>query len=198
MGNEEKEKNTNKKLSKAKVFLRLFNIAFCLLFVSAVLLYVNLGRVINYFADVNNIKEIVNKNTSLSLELDNPDIQTTKDFCINLSTKKIGLYEPVSGGSLLEIDNAKIGVKIFPLLFKKIEFKEISASDFKLNVERYKDGSFNFQKYLKKDSKFPFTLAANNALVLFDSYLINYKDDITLLSAEIKGTPPHWACSFFF
>lgn len=187
MGNEEKEKNTNKKLSKAKVFLRLFNIAFCLLFVSAVLLYVNLGRVINYFADVNNIKEIVNKNTSLSLELDNPDIQTTKDFCINLSTKKIGLYEPVSGGSLLEIDNAKIGVKIFPLLFKKIEFKEISASDFKLNVERYKDGSFNFQKYLKKDSKFPFTLAANNALVLFDSYLINYKDDITLLSAEIKG-----------
>ena len=85
MENKAEEK---KKISKLKVALRLLNIVFCFVFVSAVLLYVNLGKVVNYFADIENIKEIVNKNTNLVLEADNPVIQTTKDFSLNLSTKK--------------------------------------------------------------------------------------------------------------
>ncbi len=184
MENKAEEK---KKISKLKVALRLFNIAFCFVFVSAVLLYVNLGKVVNYFADIENIKEIVNKNTNLVLEADNPVIQTTKDFSLNLSTKKITLKEPDNGASIFETDNAKVGIKIFPLLFKKIEFREISASNLKVNIERYKDGSFNFQKYIKKDSKFPLTFVAKNALVLLDEYLITYKDNSVMLNAQIAG-----------
>ncbi len=183
MENEAKEK---KKISKRKIALRLLNIVFCAVFVFVILLYVNLGRVVNSFLDVNYVKEIVNKNTNLVLDLKNPDIQTTKDFNLNLSTEKVGLKLP-DGGVLLEINNAKIGVKIFPLLFKRIEFREIAASDLKLNIERYNDGSFNFQKYLKKESNFPFKFAALNALVLLDKYEIYYKDGITSLNAEIIG-----------
>lgn len=187
MGNEEKKKELNTKISKAKVFLRLSNIVFCLVFVPIILLYANLGWVVNRFLDVKSIKEIVNKNTNLVLELDSPVIQTTKDFCINFSTKKIGLKEPASGVFLFKTDNAEIAVRIFPLLFKRIEFKEVAASNLTVNFERYKDGSFNFQKYLKKGANFPLTLAANNALVLVDNYLISYKDNVTALNAKITG-----------
>ena len=72
-------------------------------------------------------------------------------------------------------------------MFKKIEFREISASNLKVNIERYKDGSFNFQKYIKKDSKFPLTFVAKNALVFLDEYLITYKDNSVVLNAQIAG-----------
>lgn len=184
MGNKEKE---NKKISKTKMALRLLNIVFCLVFVLLILLYVNLGRVINAFADAEYIKNIVNKNTNLILNLESPVFYTTKDFCINLSAKNIKLAAPGEQLPIAEAGSAGVEIKIFPLVFKRIEFKKLSLSAFRLNIERYGDSSFNFEKYLKKDSKFPFKIGAKNALVIFDEYLITFDDKKISLNAEIKG-----------
>ena len=184
MGNKETE---SKKTSKVKMTFRLLNIALCLIFVASILLYANLGRIVNSFVDAERIKNIVNKNTNLVLNLEDSDFYTTKDFCINLSAKNIKLAVPDENLPLAEADSAGVEIKIFPLLFKRIEFKKLSLSGFKLNIERYKDGSFNFEKYLKKDSKFPFKFIAKNALVLSDEYLITFNDKKIYLNVEIKG-----------
>ena len=118
MGNKETE---SKKTSKVKMTFRLLNIALCLIFVASILLYANLGRIVNSFVDAERIKNIVNKNTNLVLNLEDSDFYTTKDFCINLSAKNIKLAVPDENLPLAEADSAGVEIKIFPLLFKRIK-----------------------------------------------------------------------------
>lgn len=172
--------------SKIKTVLRVMNILFCVLFVFCVLFYVHLGQVISPFLNPEKLQENLNKTTGLILNLDEPEITSTFDLCLNIKSNLINLKAP-DNKELLSVKDADVKIKIIPLVFKKIEFKKVESSDFKLNIERYKDGSFNFEKYFKNDSKFPFVFAAKSAVVLIDKYDINCIDNINLTVAEISG-----------
>ena len=63
----------------------------------------------------------------------------------------------------------------------------MEALDLEVNIERYKDGKFNFQKYFINDSKMPFEFAAKSALVLIDKYNIIFRDEKHSTAAEITG-----------
>ncbi len=172
--------------SKLKTVLRVVNILFCVLFVFCVLFYVHLGRVISPFLSPEKLQENLNKTTGLVLNFEAPEITTTFDFCLNIKSDLIELDTP-DNKELLSVKDANVKIKILPLVFKKIEFKKVESSDFKLNIERYKDGSFNFEKYFNNDSKFPFVFAAKSAVVLVDKYIINCIDNINLTQAEVSG-----------
>ncbi len=183
----EEDKNTAK-ASKVKILFRVLNIVFCVFIALGLILYVNLDKVVNSFLNPEYIKEIVNKNTGLILDLGKPQIYATKDFSINLKSSNVALCEPnCNNCALFYIEDIDTEIKILPLLFKKIEFKKLVAKDLKLNVERDMNGKFNIQKYFKGNSKFPFEIEAKNASILISKYLINVIDKKNALYYEISG-----------
>lgn len=179
--------NKEKMLSKIKTALRAANILFCTLLVFCVLFYVHLGRIISPFLNPEKLQESLNKTTGLILKLDAPEITSTFDLCLNIKSNLIKL-ETQDKKELLSVKDADVKIKILPLVFKKIEFKKVESSDFRLNIERYKDGTFNFEQYFKNDSEFPFVFAAKSAVILIDKYNINCIDNLNLTYAEIAGT----------
>jgi len=186
------ENNTNSAAQKPRSFgllaVRAVNILLCLFAALVLILYANFGKIASHFINVETIKNVVNKNTSLIFEFDKPQIYTTKDLCVTLKSKEIKFISPDDKNeTLLYIKDADVKIKILPLIFKKLEFKKLASSDFELNVKRYKDGKFNFQKYIKKKSEFPFKLKAQNAQILIDKYLITFLDDFNGTNAEISG-----------
>jgi len=180
--------NKENKTSKFKISLRILNIVFCLVFVFAVLFYTHLGKILSPFLSPESLIEKVKESTGLVLNLEKPKITATYDFCLDMESDLIEIITPDSGAKLLSIKNADVKIKILPLVFKTIEFKKFEASDFNINIERYKDGKFNFQKYFKGDSKFPFNFAAKSALILVDKYNINCTDEIHSTIAQITGS----------
>ena len=181
--NREKENN----ISKSGIILRVLNIVFCLGFILAIIFYVHLGKIISPLLNPDTLKQKINESTGLVLNLEKPQISTTHDFCLNIKSDLIELDTPDNNSKLLSVKNADIKIKIIPLVFKEIEFRKIQSSDFMLDIKRDKDGVFNFQKYFKSGSEFPFKFAAKSALVLIDKYSIFFVDDIHRSSAEIMG-----------
>lgn len=171
------------------ILLRILNILFCLTFVLVITLYANLGKLVNSFLDPEFIKQSVNKNTGLVLDLANPEISTTKDFCINLKSASVKFLMPdANNNTLLYIKDIDAKIKIFPLIFKKLEFKKITSSNLEINLERAKDGEFNFLKYFKNDKNLSFKVSAKNASLLVDKYIIHYTDKFLGTGAEILGS----------
>lgn len=187
MEKDNKENIKENKFSKLKTTLRILNIAFCLCFVFLALFYVNLGRIVSPFLNPEILIKNVKESTGLILNLDKPSITATYDLCLNIKSDLFEFKTPNNDSKLLLIKDADVKIKIFPLIFKKIEFKKLEASDLEVNIERYKDGKFNFQKYFKNDSKMPFEFAAKSALVLIDKYNIIFRDEKHSTAAEITG-----------
>ena len=183
----DESKNNNKFINVGLIF-RIINIVVCVLFVFCLLIYANLGKIATSILNPDTIKQAVNKNTGLLLDLSEPKISSTKDLCIKITAPVIILSEPNNSPSnLLNIKNAEVSLKILPLLFKKVEFKKLTADDLTINIIRAKDGVFNFQKYLKNDAKMPFKLQAKNTIILVDKYTLDFNDEINNTKAQISG-----------
>ncbi len=105
--------------SKIKTVLRVMNILFCVLFVFCVLFYVHLGQVISPFLNPEKLQENLNKTTGLILNLDEPEITSTFDLCLNIKSNLINLKAP-DNKELLSVKDADVKIKIIPLVFKKI------------------------------------------------------------------------------
>ncbi len=180
--------NKETKISKFNITLRILNIFLCIFFTAGVLIYANFGRIVSPFLKPDVLIENVNKTTGLILNLKKPEIFTTYDLSLNIKSDLIELSAPDNRSIIFSLKNADVKIKILPLLFKKIEFKKFQSSDLKLVIERDKAGVFNFEKYFKKTSKFPFVFAANKALILIDKYNIDFLDEKFSTRAEILGT----------
>ncbi len=186
MKHDDKEKSNN--ITKAGLIFRLLNIFICIITVLSLCLYANTGKIARYLISPETIKNAVNQNTGLILDLSEPKITSTKDLCLKITAPLIKLSEPDNkASSLLDIQNAEVDIKIIPLIFKKVEFKKISADDFNINIVRTKDGKFNFQKYLKNNTKVPFKIAAKNTTILIDNYSVHFTDAIALTNLHITG-----------
>lgn len=176
------------KYKKIKIALSVLSALVCAFFALILILYVNLGKIINSFADVELIKTSVQKETGLILNFEKPLLATTKDLCLNLKSDELSIYtEDNSKVPLLKIKDADLKIKIPPLFFKRIVFKKVSVSLVLANIVREKDGKFNFEKYIKKDGKFPFKLTAKNANLLCKNYLLNFKDNFVGEEISVSG-----------
>lgn len=179
--------------SKEKVIITLLAAAFILTAFFAAL-YMSAGKIFELTFNKDKFIQEFNKAYNLELYLEDLNVGATSNLDVLMSVDVLKLKEK-SGSELLALENAKIGVRIAPILFGKICFTKIEGSDIHLNLERDKKGILNIDKYFGGKGKFK-TDFSNIHIQLgghtikfddkkFDNFLV-LKGDYLLLSRSEK------------
>lgn len=87
--------------------------------------------------------QLVKDKKQRTLKLDG-DIKLTIFPSIGARLEKISLSEPNSDKEFAAIESANVSVALLPLLSRQLVVDEVAASGVKLQVVKFKDGSFNF------------------------------------------------------
>lgn len=93
--------------------------------------------------------ELVEKQTGRTLTIDG-ELSLALLPRIGLSVGPAKLSGPKGKGEFAQIDSARIGVAIWPLLSKQVQIERVSLDGLKLDAVRYRDGSTNFDDLLAK------------------------------------------------
>lgn len=87
--------------------------------------------------------ELVEKHTGRALTIDG-ELSLALLPRIGLSVGQAQLSGPKGKGEFAQIDSARIGVAVWPLLSKQVQVERVSLDGLKLDAIRYRDGSTNF------------------------------------------------------
>ncbi len=90
---------------------------------------------------------------------------------------------------LLNANNIHLKISLLPLLVKKLNFKNIYASDLYINLKRNEDGSFNIEKILKKNKRSFFKLNFKKSNININQYKIDGSDYNIDDSLSLTGVP---------
>ena len=128
------------------------------------------------------IENAIRKNTGFNLKLGKARLSMGSFPSVWIKSNNISVINKNSSKAL-SINNPKVKVKLFPLLFKKIEISHITADDELANFVYRKDKKICLGDYpieIKKNGKF----TLEKAYLDIGKYKINfdYKGDISPLS----------------
>lgn len=86
-------------------------------------------------------------------------------------------------------DNLQAKIALLPLLFKKLNLVNFSASSVNLNLHRYEDGSFNLEKLFKTNNKKVLKSDLKNLQINIGSYNVNATDFKVENKLVLSGQP---------
>lgn len=132
-----------------KFFVSLFIIIF------AISYFAYLFLIPNYVNEENIKKPIENcilKNTNLSLLLDDLTIKPDYKFNIQINAKYLKLINP-NKTEFISLDNPKININLFSLLYGYIDINDFSADKFFLRTKFNKEKRYECFKYFKLNSE---------------------------------------------
>lgn len=98
------------------------------------------------------IVEIVKEKKQRTLKLDG-DIKLSLWPNIGANLGKLTLSEFKSEQEFLAVENARVSLKILPLLSKQVVVDEVSITGVRANLVRFKDGRMNIDDLLSKDEE---------------------------------------------
>ncbi len=98
------------------------------------------------------IIKLVKEKTGRTLALDG-DISLTFFPRIGVAVGKLSLSEPGGVKVFAHADEAKVSLKLMPLLSRELEVGRVHLSGLKLDLERFKDGHSNFDDLTGGDTK---------------------------------------------
>ena len=140
-------------------------------------LYFLVGFFASNFFTAERIDKLVKKQTGLNIVLKNSKIRTLPNLSIFLAASDIGVIQPDTNQYVFSAKNASLQIKILPLLFKQIDISLLSSHDLQINVNRDKNGRFNFEKYINGTRDFPINFKFKRSCIKFDKLSFNFIDE---------------------
>lgn len=122
------------------------------------ILYFSLGKIFKLSIDETSLINEFKKTYGLETVLKNFKLETTPTLGVVLSVDELIISEPGNESVILDIKNGRLGVRLVPLLFKKIAVTSITASNINLEGRRDKDGNINLLKYFGKKGEYRFDI----------------------------------------
>ncbi len=142
---------------------------------------------LNKLTEKGYINKLVSSQTNAQISIIEPKFKTHILPYLTFSTKNVQLKD--NENIILEASNADIKVSILPILFKKLIFQNINADYININLERDKEGIFNFQKLFKQKEKQSFKVSYKKLKTKVNNYNITVKDSNLDKQFNITGSP---------
>lgn len=131
------------------------------------------------------IENAIRKNTGFNLKLGKARLSMGSFPSVWIKSNNISVINKNSSKAL-SINNPKVKVKLFPLLFKKIEISHITADDELANFVYRKDKKICLGDYpieIKKNGKF----TLEKAYLDIGKYKINFDDKLNAQKISLQG-----------
>ncbi len=145
--------------------------------------------ILGYFANKNFISDIFNAKTNAKIEYSNIKIKTHIKPQITLKTDKIIIFEKNKENIFLDANNIDLKVNLLPLISKKIKLKHLYVDNIQINIEKDKNGVYNFQKLFPVNNKKTFNFDFNNTSIAVSSYNILSDNQEIIQKTELIGKP---------
>src|SRR5574344_30020 len=156
-----------------------FTVAVCSFYMWGIPAIVNIG------AHKTFIEQKIFKTSGYRVNLGHPKLTMGSFPSVWVKSDNISLLNDDSSKAL-SIDNPKLKVKLFPLLFKKVEITKVSASKEDANFVLTKDSKFLLGQYsLKAKKKSKFTLEKMD--LNLGAYKINLDDELNNQKVSLNG-----------
>lgn len=130
-------------LIKNKFPIFIISILITFLIIESLYLYV-LPKVIDVNAHLPLITKTYHEKTGNEILVDNLQLKTFADFSFSLNAKKLQINNK-NKENVVSIQNVSLRVPLFPLIFKEINIKNISANDLRIKAERYSNGKYSLE-----------------------------------------------------
>lgn len=160
----------------------------CLFLLSAfiLILYLNLGKIIEHFVPSSKISEFLKSKNGLELKAENLKIKTKLNFNLLINFDELSILTPEEK-ELVNLGKTHFEIKIFPLISKKIAVKKFDSDSFKINILREKNGKYEFEKYFNSKNKMDYTLDFQKGKFEVSQYEIDLQDDFENSTSKLFG-----------
>ena len=108
-----------------------------------------LPNVINFNKYGKDISKIVKDTTKLDLSIKNIKIKTSWNLETKLLLSNVEIKYP-NKNKLLSAKSCEAGIKLFPLVFLKIELSPIKLQNPNLSINIMKDGRYDLEKFISE------------------------------------------------
>ena len=157
--------------SKKKIIIFICSLgAFCLV------TYFLAGFLASCCLSADKIKKIVKENSGLTVCFSNTKVRTLPDLTISITADNFSISMPDEQENILSTARCNLRIAILPLLFKNISVSKFSSDDFKLIIQRDRDGVFDFEKFISNEIKFPLKLRFKKANVQINNINVSFLD----------------------
>lgn len=142
------------------------------------------------------LEDYVKTSTGFDINIKGLGVVTSPKLAIGLKAKKITLSIPSDEEPFFDADNFKIKLSILPLIIKKVQLDDISAKKIDSELVVKKDGTFQIEDYLVKNTKesvpmtaLPYGLKLSNHLpnIHIKQYKFSFIDAMDRKSYYIQG-----------
>ncbi len=159
-------------------------LVFAVLFI---ILFLSCGLFIkNKFSDIGFVKSLIYKNTGLVLNSDN--INTSfSGLSFIFYSPYISISAPDNSKPFIEAKEIMFGVKILPLLKRKIAIYDVSSDGVSLSFSRLNDGSFDILKYINFQKKSFFKADLSLLNMNLADYNVSFNDNLLKYKLSVRG-----------
>lgn len=162
--------------------LKIFLIGLCFALIYSAYYFV-IPAIINIPERVDFVEQNVLKETGYKISIKEPKLKMGIIPSLIISANNLSILND-DNTPALSVNDAKLKLKLFPLIFKKLEIKDLSAKNIDLNLiydKELKLGQYKFENSQKSD----FNL--NKLNLQIDDYNINLNDKVLLKNIKIDG-----------
>lgn len=133
-----------------------------------------------------NIETAIYESSGYKIDLGNPDLSMGTFPSVWLESDNISVLND-DNSKAISIENPKVKIKLFPLLFKKIEIAKLSATKEEINFIFNKDSKFQIGQYPIEISKKDKTFTLSKMIMDLGEYNISLDDQKNSKSAKLNG-----------
>lgn len=148
--------------------------------------YWGIPTVLNSTNNINNIKQTVKKDFGLDINLDNPKFKMGLSPTLNFSADAFVIANPDKTPALA-LKNFDTKIKIFPLVFGKLELKQFRADSFSANIVLDKNLKLRIGSYIIPEVKNN-NLQIKKASINIKNYELTFDDNYINKQMILKGS----------
>ncbi len=143
----------------------------------------------NQIAKTDLIKNVIASKTNANIGYSDLKIKTHVIPALSFKAKKFDIVDKESQASFLSAEKVNAKIKLFPLLFKKLDIKHVYSDSLALNIEQDKDGVFNFEKLFPSKKKKSLSLQLNKNKIKINNLNVKFADKQLNDEIEINSLP---------
>ncbi len=170
------------------IMKRFIKILVTLIIIESIYLYVfPLG--LEKIAQSNRLQNIISSKTNIKAEYNKLKIKTHIKPDITIKTSKLSLTDKNINQNVIYGSNITLKISLWDLIFKKINLKNLTADYINLNIERDKNGVFNFEKLFNSSGKKSFKAKIKKNNININNLNINIQDETLNKDYKITANP---------
>ena len=143
----------------------------------------------NSIIKTNFVKNLISTKTNANINYDELKLKTHITPSINIKAKSINIINKETSEEFLNAENTNLKIKLFPLIFKKLDIRHINSEKLSLNIEKDENGQFNFEKLFPSKKKKSFKLQLNKNKLKINNLNINFNDEEIKEELNLTSTP---------